>query len=68
MISSNSRIDGAAIGLSTTVSFSPSTTNSVPGSSPSRLRIASGMTTWPFEESLVVAISSMIKNPTGKTI
>ena len=44
-ISSNSRIEGASITLSTTVPSSPTTTNSVPGSSPIPRRIASGITT-----------------------
>ena len=61
MTSSNSRIEGSAIGLSTTVSPSPMTTNWTPGLSPNLVRMASGMTTCPFEDIFVVWISAMAR-------
>ena len=61
MTSSNSRIEGAAIGLSTIVSPSPMTTNWTPGSSPNLVRMASGMTTCPLEDILVVRTSVMAR-------
>ena len=61
MTSSNSRIEGTAIGLSTIVSPSPMTTNWTPGSSPNLVRMASGMTTCPFEDIFVVWISAMAR-------
>ena len=53
---------GAAIVFRMTASSPATTTNRSPGSIPSRLRIASGMTTCPFEDILVVDGVVMIGN------
>lgn len=58
-IVSKSRKPGGRTRWSTMVSSSSITTNSAPGSSPRRCRIASGMTICPFDESLVVATAFM---------
>ena len=64
---------GLAAGLAfrMTTSRSPTTTNWVPGSRPSWFRISSGMTTWPFEDILVVdsfkILASRGCSLTGKT-
>src|SRR3990172_1601169 len=52
---SNSFIDGEDIALRITTSSSPTTTNWEPVLNLSRLRISSGMTTWPLEDIFVVA-------------
>lgn len=45
------------------------TTNWTPASSPSLVRMASGMTTWPLEDILVVRLSDMAGTlPVGRTL
>src|SRR6266571_4753443 len=51
----NSDLAGVSIRLRITTSPSPMTTNCAPGSRPRAFRTSSGITTWPFEESVVVA-------------
>jgi hypothetical protein len=70
--SSNSSMAGGEIALRMTTSFSPITINSEPVFNLSLFRISSGITTWPLDDILVVAIFGMtiasILNLTGKII